>query len=148
MKKVFYSSWLAKKLLFDGYSTITLGPLVFTKYSKEMFRQSTMNHECTHARQWTELTLLSGAILWVLGVFVYDFSAAWLILSIFTFYVWYVIEYFIKWTYGQICADCKYNAYREISFEREARLSEEDYCYLENSNYFAWFKLIFKRKNG
>lgn len=32
MKKVFYESWIAKHLLFSGYSTITLFAWVFTKW--------------------------------------------------------------------------------------------------------------------
>ena len=60
MKKVFYRSWIAKHLLFAGYSTITLLAWVFTKWSKTEARQSTINHECTHARQWIELTVASG----------------------------------------------------------------------------------------
>ncbi len=52
MKKVFYDSWLAKAILFPSYSTITLFAWVFTKWSKTDARQSTINHECVHARQW------------------------------------------------------------------------------------------------
>ena len=39
--------------------------------------------------------------------------------------------------------DCvKKNPYKDISFEREARFSEKDPHYLENSRYFAWLKEI------
>lgn len=41
--KVFYESKLAKWLLWQGYSTITLGCFVFTKKSKEEMKQSTLN---------------------------------------------------------------------------------------------------------
>lgn len=43
--KVFYESKLAKWLLWQGYSTITLGCFIFTKKSKEDMKQSTLNHE-------------------------------------------------------------------------------------------------------
>lgn len=39
--------------------------------------------------------------------------------------------------------DCeKRSAYKDISMEREARFSERDSHYLDNSNYFAWLKEI------
>lgn len=31
MTKVYYNNWLAKLILFNGYSTITLGPFILTK---------------------------------------------------------------------------------------------------------------------
>ena len=32
------------------------------------------------------------------------------------------------------------NAYKDISFEKEAKASENDNCYLENMGYFEWLK--------
>ena len=52
MKKIIYNSWVARHLLFPGYSTITLAAWVCTKWSKEEMLQTTKNHECTHVRQW------------------------------------------------------------------------------------------------
>lgn len=51
MKKVFYKSWIAKHLLINNCTTITLLAWVFTKWSKTEARQSTINHECVHAQQ-------------------------------------------------------------------------------------------------
>lgn len=140
MKKVFYESWIAKHLLFANYTTITLFAWVFTKWSEKEARQSTINHECVHARQWIELTVASALLLWI-GLLVFGYSAWWLILSALTFYIWYVLEFLVKWFYGIFVAD-KYNAYNNISFEREARLSEKDHNYLENSTYFAWLPML------
>lgn len=138
MKKVFYESWIAKHLLFASYTTITLFAWVFTKWSEKEARQSTINHECVHARQWIELAVASGLLIW-LGMLLFGYSAWWLILSALTFYIWYVLEFVVKWFYGSIMGN--YNAYKNISFEREARLSEKDNNYLENSGYFGWLKL-------
>lgn len=138
MKKVFYESWIAKHLLFASYTTITLFAWVFTKWSEKEARQSTINHECVHARQWIELTVASGLLIW-LGMLLFGYSAWWLLLSAMTFYIWYVLEFVVKWFYGSIMGN--YNAYKNISFEREARLSEKDNNYLENSGYFGWLKL-------
>jgi len=56
------------------------------------------------------------------------------------FYLWYVIEWLIKlFIYGT-------EAYRNISFEREANAGEDDETYLENSGYFEWIKFIRKAK--
>ena len=52
------------------------------------------------------------------------------------FYIWYVIEWLIKlFIYGK-------QAYRNISFEREANAGEDDETYLENSGYFEWVKYL------
>lgn len=141
MKKVFYDNWLAKHMLLAGYSTITLMAWVFTKLSQEEVRQSTINHECTHARQWIELTVVSGLLVWI-GLLVWDYSVWWLALSALTFYVWYVLEYFVRRFIGLFRngKNGQKAAYRLVSFEQEARLAEKDNNYLENSTYFAWLR--------
>lgn len=138
MKKVFYESWIAKHLLFSGYSTITLFAWVFTKWTEALARQSTINHECVHARQWTELTIASGLIIWA-GMLIFGFSAWWLLLSSVVFYLWYVVEWCIRVIVGCFSS---HDAHRMVSFEREARLAETDSNYLENSRYFAWLKFL------
>lgn len=83
MKKVFYDSKVAKAILFDGYSTITIFAWVLTVYKK--LTQETINHECTHARQWIELTVASWLIAldWAtyLGLFslVFGFTAHYIL---------------------------------------------------------------------
>ena len=67
--KVFYESKLAKWLLWQGYSTITLGCFVFTKKSKEEMKQSTLNHEAIHVRQWEECMIASAVLLTVIMLF-------------------------------------------------------------------------------
>lgn len=146
MKKVFYESWIAKHLLINNCTTITLLAWVFTQWSKMEARQSTINHECVHARQWIELAVASGILLWI-GMLVFGYSAWWLTLSAATFYVWYVLEWCIRKMIASVLADCKedYDAYRLISFEREARLAEKDNNYLENCSYFSgWLRYVFK----
>lgn len=139
MKKVFYESWIAKHLLFASYTTITLFAWVFTKWSEGEARQSTINHECVHARQWIELTVASGLLIWV-AMLVFGFSAWWLALSPVVFYIWYVTEYLIRRIIGLFRSNenGQKTAYRLVSFEQEARLSERDNNYLENCRYFAW----------
>jgi len=51
------------------------------------------------------------------------------------FYLWYVIEWLIR-------LFMEGNAYRNISFEREAYSNEDDVIYLESRKRFAWIKYI------
>ena len=51
------------------------------------------------------------------------------------FYLWYVTEWLVR-------LFMKGNAYRNISFEREAYANEEHIDYLENRKRFAWIKYI------
>ncbi|MFV0587077.1 hypothetical protein [Bacteroides reticulotermitis] len=145
MKKVFYKSKLAKFLLFSSYTTITLFAWVFTKLAEHEVKQSVVNHECVHARQWTELTFSSGLLLW-LGIAIFGFSIWWLAFAPFAFYAWYLFEYLVRRFFGLFArSDNKQKtAYRLVSFEQEARLAEKDPNYLENSMYFAWLKFYRK----
>ena len=139
MKKIRYNSWLANHLLWEGYNTITLAAWVCTKFkNKEEMPQSTRNHECTHARQWVECMLASGVIIWALVLFA-NISTWWFTLAFLSFYILYVLEYFIKLIRYRSFS----KAYKNISFEREAYECEHDNNYLENGDYFEWIKYIF-----
>lgn len=134
MKKIRYNSWIANNLLFKGYSTITIAAWVCTRYKgKEEMPQKVRNHECTHARQWIEMFFSGWVIMFILQL-IFDISAWWYILPLFSFYIWYVLEWFFKSLFKLK------NAYKDISFEKEAKASENDNCYLENMGYFEWLK--------
>ena len=136
MKKVFYNSWLAKHFL-RGAHTITIGPFVLSKY--DVLPQSVINHECVHSRQWIEMAVSSGIIIWIL-MLVFKMSAWWMLLAAFAFYIWYVLEYLVR-----LCVLHKHHsAYKAISFEQEARCSEQDDNYLENTRYFSWVRYLRK----
>lgn len=58
-------------------------------------------------------------------------------LLVLPFYILYFTEWFIKlFFYGK-------NAYRNISFEREAYANEKNYKYLETRKKYNWIALIF-----
>ena len=146
MKKIFYDTIIAWMLLcMSKCHTIMLFGFVFSKLKKEEMTQATKNHECVHARQWVEVTMLSGMVILAL-ILIFGWSAWWMLLSGAVYYVWYIIEYMIKGINYTIMYDeweCRLESpYRSLSFEREARLAEYDNSYLENSNYFGWIKLI------
>lgn len=142
MKKVFYNNWIAKMLLaFSSCHTITIGPFVLSKRPEEKITQEVKNHECTHARQWIEMTVISGLIIWLL-ILSCELSPWWLILAALAFYIWYVIEFLIR-----LCILKKSNkAYKAVSFEKEADENEGNNNYLENCCYFAWIKYLTKNK--
>ena len=144
MKKVFYDSWVARMALyFSKCHTIMLFGFVFSKQKASEMTQATRNHECVHARQWFETTVLVGSIILSL-VLVFNISAWWMLLSGVVYYVWYVVEWVIRSIIYSVLNDdwdcTKRNPYKDICFEREACFSERDPNYLENSNYFAWLK--------
>lgn len=53
------------------------------------------------------------------------------------FYLWYVIEWLIK-LFG------KGNAYKNISFEREAYANQYNLYYLKTRKRYSWVKRLFK----
>lgn len=66
MKKVYCNNLLAKVLLaFSSCHTITIGPFVLSKRPEEKITQKVRNHECTHARQWVEMAVAIGTVIWI-----------------------------------------------------------------------------------
>lgn len=144
MKNVFYNSWVAKTVLcLSKCHTIMLFGFVFSKLKEEEVTQRVRNHECVHARQWFEVTALSGSVLLAI-VLIFGISPLWMLLGGGIYYVLYVMEWICKSVWYSVMIDewtCDIETpYQSISFEREARLSERDSNYLENSGYFGWLK--------
>lgn len=110
IKKIIYNSKLAHLILWANYTTITLTAFVFTEFKdKNEMPQSVRNHECTHARQWIEMFFAGWVIMFILQL-IFDISAWWYILPLFSFYIWYVLEWFFKSLFKLK------NAYKDISF--------------------------------
>ena len=146
MKNVFYNSWVAKAVLcLSKCHTIMLFGFVFSKLKEEEVTQRVRNHECVHARQWFEVTALSGSVLLAI-VFIFGISPLWMLLSGGIYYALYVLEWMCKSVWYSVMIDewtCDMETpYEAISFEREARLSERDNNYLENGGYFGWLCYI------
>lgn len=144
MKKIFYDTFIAWMLLcMSSCHTIMLFGFVFSKQKSNEMTQATKNHECVHARQWVEVTMLSGMVILALTL-IFGWSAWWMLLSGVAYYVWYIVEWLIKGVYYTIMIDewtCDLETpYESISFEREAGKAEKDANYLENSRYFSWMK--------
>lgn len=103
---------LFTNLKFKNYIAIAIFPFVFIHKN---YKGNTViiNHEKIHLRQQIEL--------W------------WIV-----FFVWYLIEFLIKLI--------KYknwdNAYKNISFEKEAYLNEDKLEYLKRKKYLSFIKYL------
>lgn len=94
-----------------GYTAVTLWPLVFARKSAKPLKSHVENHEKIHLRQQLEMLVLP-------------------------FYLWYGLEYMVRlWQYRN--AD---DAYRNISFEREAYANQYDSDYLSTRRHYAWLR--------
>ena len=111
---------------FPGYKCINLFGVLFAR-KKAKIDDVTINHETIHSKQFIELMILFAVaavfIRWWLPVF-----------APFAFYVWYVIEWVIRLPKG--------NAYKNISFEREAYANEGDISYLNGRYWFNFLRYI------
>lgn len=104
---------------FKGYLAITIFPWIFIrKELKSKYTEEVHRHETTHGYQQLEL-------LWLL------------------FFVWYVVEWFLKIPF---CGFSGKRAYKSISFEREAFDHENDADYNDNRKHYAWVKKVFRVK--
>ena len=99
--------------------------------------QYVRNHECTHSRQWIEMTVASGFLLFLL-VALAGINAWWMVLSAFVFYLWYGVEWLVRLC---LLKDGK-KAYRAVAFEKEAYANERNMNYAENAGYFSWVKYL------
>ncbi|WP_310380114.1 hypothetical protein, partial [Flavobacterium sp.] len=97
----FFSKYLVPK----GYRGLALFPFVFVKFKKDKENLIFINHERIHLRQQLEML-------------------------VFPFFIWYVLEYFVK----LMRYKNRNLAYRNISFEREAYANEQNLDYLKHKS--------------
>lgn len=122
---------------FEGFVAITIWPLVFVRKDElDRFDGVAANHEDIHGEQQKEM-LAAGALLG--GLMVMITGSLWWLLLLPAYFWWYLIEYALRSMFGTG------NAYRNISFEREAYANEKDFDYNRNRSPFAWLRYM-KRK--
>lgn len=92
-----------------GFRGLTFFPFVFLMNKEDVLDKVFVNHEKIHLRQQLELLVLP-------------------------FYVWYVMEFLIRW----IITKDKHVAYRNISFEKEAYTNEKDLNYLKSRSFWRF----------
>ena len=100
----------SRYLVPNGYLGLTIFPFVFLKNKKLKEDAKLINHESIHLKQQLELLILP-------------------------FYVWYIIEWFIRLFF-------KGNAYRNISFEKEAYENESNLEYLKTRKWYSFLKYL------
>lgn len=115
-----------KYIPFPGFKAINLFGVLFVKNNAKI-DDVTINHEAIHSKQFIELMILFAVatvfIRWWMPLF-----------SPLFFYIWYVIEWLIRLPKG--------NAYKNISFEREAYTNEGDTSYLNGRYWFNFLRYI------
>lgn len=92
-----------------GFRGLTFFPFVILTHKQDALDSFFINHERIHLRQQVELLILP-------------------------FYLWYGIEFVIRLL---ILRD-KNQAYRSISFEREAYENEKDLNYLKSRSFWSF----------
>jgi hypothetical protein len=112
--KIKKSSLLLIILTFGFVNGITLAPFGIYIQHRFLNHKIVINHETIHWRQQLEMLIIF-------------------------FYIWYIIEWFIRifTNFG--------NSFENISFEREAFMFENKLNYLNSRKPYSWFKFLVKR---
>lgn len=100
---------ILKYLTPKGFRGITIFPFILLTHREDRGDGVVMNHEKIHIRQQLEMLVLP-------------------------FFLWYGIEFLIRWLY---CKN-RFVAYRNISFEREAYANEKDLHYLKQRSFWSF----------
>ena len=102
-----------KYLVPKGYRGITLFPFIFFLRKEDKRNVVLVNHEKIHIRQQLELLVIP-------------------------FFIWYGLEFLVRlFQYKN-----RREAYRNISFEREAYTNEKDLDYLEQRSFWSFLKYV------
>ena len=125
-----------KYIPFKGFRAINLFGILFVRGNAKI-DDVTMNHESVHSRQWIECGI--AALIVLTPLVLLGLWWLWLLLSVFAFYILYVIEWFVKLFVYKFD---KRKAYRNVSFEREAYANEDSVNYLNIRGKYAWFSYI------
>lgn len=94
------------------------------------------NEEKIHSKQWWEVFLLSFFLLFV-SFIAFNISAWWLLLSIITYPILYILSWII-----QMILPPYSSAYNDICFEKEAKENKANLSYLKNRAPFSFIKYI------
>ncbi|MEW4924396.1 hypothetical protein [Algibacter sp. 2305UL17-15] len=104
---------ISKYLVPKGYAGISIFPFIFLRKQELKLSKTLVNHEKIHLKQQLELLVIP-------------------------FYLWYLIEFLVR----LIQYKTWQNAYRNISFEREAYHKESDLKYLNNKPFWSFLKYL------
>lgn len=126
---------------FEGYLAMCVFPFIFVRKDARNLTVKDINHEKIHGMQQIE-THIVALILAVLLAAVGLFSWWWVFVSPLVYFALYGLEYIIRWIcYGFDTRE----AYRNISFEQEAYMNENDLTYIKYRHLFASWKYLFRK---
>lgn len=140
MRRIFYNSWLAKYLLWSGYSTAMLFGYICTKRkSSNPLSYKMKQHESIHAEQYYEVTMLSFLVALILQII---FGGGWWFVPVpVVYYALYFLEAAITWAI-RLCTSgwtaAAEMAYDNSMFEQEAQAGEDVTGYIETRKFFAF----------
>lgn len=146
--KIYYNNWLAKLILFKGYSTIMLFGYVITK--KSYLSPETINEEMIHVRQWKDCITL-GLFLTLFITYSLSYPCSkWIMLLLLIplvfYYVLYWMEYLISFihhffeTSDKNAGNANNKAYYASAMEMEAKENKNNPEYLNTRPFGAFFK--------
>ena len=98
-------------LIRKKFNGVTLWPFILVRSKELKFDPIFINHEKIHIRQQLELLVIF-------------------------FYIWYGLEFLVR----LIQYRNRYQAYRNISFEREAYENEKDFNYLKTRKFWGFIR--------
>lgn len=104
---------IARRFFRKNFMAMALFPFILVRDKELRLDKRLINHEKIHLRQQLELL-------------------------VFPFYLWYLVEYFIR----LIQYKNAHQAYINISFEREAYENDEDLSYLKNRKWFGFLRYV------
>jgi len=94
-----------------GFGGLTLFPFIVLSTEEHAADAVYVNHEKIHIRQQLELLVLP-------------------------FFIWYLAEFLLRW----VISGNRNEAYRNISFEREAYANEKDLSYLKKRPFWNFLR--------
>ena len=112
--KIKEKNGLVKFFFGDGIAAVTLAPFGIYMDIEYLTNTDTINHESIHWQQQLEMGILP-------------------------FYIWYFLEYFIRYITFQS------QPYYNISMEREAYKNSSNPNYLQTRKPYSWFKYLIKK---
>ena len=129
--KIIQNKWINKFIPFPNFRAINLFGVLFVRGARPL-TNVTLNHESIHSAQIAEVMIASvpfALLLWLL-------TNVWLgiLLFIASYYLWYVIEWLVRLPFG--------NAYRNISFEKEAYANDRNMNYNKTRKLFSFLKYL------
>ncbi len=105
--------FVSKRIVPKGFVGVTLYPFIFLKRKDLKYNAELVNHEKIHLEQQRELLVIF-------------------------FFLFYFIEWFIK----VLVYRDRFKAYKNLSFEREAYLNENNLYYIEKRKFWAFLNYL------